>query len=192
MSIPPQLLSLTKDLLRIPDDETVFNNRLEYAFQKALIELVRTTNFFAHIQQIPTVAEQAMYTVAAGTTRVLAVLHDRNGLLLVSSRSLDLLTTWQMDEPGEPEAWTQDKLPNATPLQFAIHPKPDNAETGEAGLTVIRIGTPVNDNPPQHFYPFLQYRTAAIFCSESTEERDPAAAEFWGALADVWKELLMA
>lgn len=190
MAAPSSVISSIKDRLRIPATDTSFNSRLEAAYERALSELARETDLFASIQQIPTVVGQAKYTVAAGTTRVLAVIHNGEVLFLVPSRSLDLLTSWQTDGPGTPEEWTMDKLPSAGPLDFALHPAPAVAGSGDAGLTVIREGKPANDNPPAHFYPFLIYKTAAIFSLESTEERDPRAGEIWNALADVWRELL--
>lgn len=144
-----------------------------------------------HIQQIPSVTNQSVYTVADGTTRILAVLHDRVLLKLESSRSLDLLTNWQTAGSGEPEEWTIDKIPGATPLDFAIHPAPDTDGSEGAGLTVIRMGLPVNDDPPQHCYAYFVYKTAAIFLAENTEEHDTQAMEFFSAIADAWKELII-
>lgn len=190
MAAPSLILSAVRDLLRIPDSDTTFNVRLEAAFQTALLELTNATDLFATVQQIPAVATQSLYTAAVDTTRVLAVLHNRTQLMLVPSRSMDLLTTWQHDEPGDPEEWTMDKLPSAGPLQFAIHPTPLANATGAAGLTIFKIGLPLNDNPMPYVYPFLVYRVAAIFTGENTEEHDTAAQQLWSALADVWKELL--
>jgi hypothetical protein len=190
MATPAQILQAAKDLLRIPDEDTTSDVRLASAYQRALMELTRESDLFTHIQQIPTVAEQAKYTAAPGTTRILAVLHDRTLLMLAPSRSLDLLTDWQNEEPGEPEEWLMDKISgSSSPLEFAIRPRPESAGSGDAGLTLIRIGTPVNDDPPKQCYPFLLFKTLAIYTTEDTEDHDTGAATLFDALASVWREL---
>ena len=184
-------MNAIRDLLRIPLTDAIPTSRLESAYQRALTELTRTSDLFAHIQQIPTVVDQGTYTATDGTTRILAALHNGMTLMLVSSRSLDLLTTWQNDAPGDPEEWTMDKIPHTSALDFALHPRPTVAATGVDGVTIIRIGSPVNDDPPKHCYPYLLYKSASIYSNESREERDPQAAELWAGFADLWRELLI-
>lgn len=200
MAIPLTVSSLVQDLLRILNVPGVeITNKIETAYQRALTELARETDFFASEQDISAIADLSIYTAAAGTTRILAALHNRTLLRLVSSRSLDLLTSWQTFRAGEPEEWVQDKLPpgldgvlSISPLNFAVHPAPEiDGASWDKGITLIRMGLPVNDDPPSWMYPYLIYKTVSIFTGESTEDRDPQASEWFGALADVWKQLLL-
>lgn len=191
MAIPLPLLMAVKELLRIPDPITTFNARIDNAYIQALNELTRESDLFATVQLIDAVAGQSLYTAAPGTTRILAVQHNQTQLMLVPSRSLDLLTAWGTDDPGEPEIWCQDKLPGAGPLQFAIHPRPLVDATGLAGLVLYRIGLPANDTPPVWMFPYFIYRSAALFSDADTEDRDHDAAQIWDGVASVWKELLM-
>lgn len=197
MAIPSALLGSVKDLLRLPTTTATFDIRIEAAYQRALIELTRETDLFAAEQQISSVTDQSIYTTGDGTARILAVLYDRAQLMLVPSRSLDLLTTWQTDGSGVPEEWTADKIPpgldgltSISPLQFAIHPAPDVDGSGQAGLLVYAMAIPANDDPPIWCYPYLIYRTCAIYTGESTEERDPQAAQLWDGIAGIFRELM--
>lgn len=188
MSMSPSLLAACQDLLRIPAADTTFNVRLEAAYQRALTDLTRETDFFAYIQSVPTVAGRSLHTAASGTTRILAVFHQR-ALRLVPSRSLDLLARWETPDTT-PQTWSQDKFPGApSPLVFSVNPAP--AETTDVGLTVLRIGIPPGDLPPRQFFPYLLFKTVSLFCLEDTEERDMLAGNFWDALAGIWRELLM-
>jgi hypothetical protein len=191
MTMPPALLSAARDLLRQPETDSAYDARLEAAFQRALADFIRETDFFAFLQKIPTVAGQSVYVTLNGTSRILAVFH-RSTLRLVPSRSLDLLALWD-PVPPQPEMWSMDKIPNApTTEQFTVYPAPTQSESGDGGLTVLRLGPPLSDNPPLQFYPYLLFKTLAMFCLEDTEERDLLAGNFWDALAGIWREVLEA
>ncbi len=195
--IPSLLLTAVKDVLRIPSADTAFDARLQSSYEQALQEWTRETDLLVSTQEIAAVEEQSLYAAPDGTTRVLAVFHNGTHLLLVPSRSLDLLSTWQTAASGDPQEWTMDKVPpgldgasSISPLQFAVHPAPDTDGSGEAGLLLLHVGVPSSDAPPAYMTPYLIYKTAAMFVEENTEERDVQAGQLWEAIAGVWRELI--
>lgn len=199
MAIPARILDAAKNLLRLPASNTAFDGRIQQGYEQALLELTRSTDLFSAEVQIAAVADQSMYATPTGVTRILGVAHNQQQLPLVPSRSMDLLTEWQVGRSGTPEVWVYDKLPpgidfglETSPLQFVVHPAPEISATGVAGFIVTVIRPPTNDAPPMWLEPYLIYTTVAAFSNDSTEERDVEAATFWSALADVWKELILA
>ncbi len=198
MTIPAQILTMAKNLLRIPSTDASFDTRINNHYFDALYELTKETDLFSGIHAIDAVVSQSIYATDEGTTRILMALYNGTQLLPVPSLSLDLLSTWQTEVAGDPEEWVQDKIPpsldgltNVTPLQFAVHPAPQVGGTNGAGLTVVTIALPADDVIPQWIYPYLIYRIAALFSDSSTEERDHNAAQLWDGLAGLWKELLV-
>lgn len=195
--------STVRMLLR--DASTDHDNLIEQCYARVLADVTRTSNWMAERVTIPTTAGQQVYTLPVRAYRPILIFFSGQQLQRVEAESIDLLLPhWRSDAPGTPLYWWMnqldpavDTLPDITPQQFIVHPAPSAAS---GSLVVYATYVPgVDDEIPRWLVPFVSLRTAAAVLRESGiyreewSEREQAAvqaAQFFDAVADVWRSVL--
>lgn len=198
MTMPTTLLNTAKDLIRVATTTTTYDALLHQSYDTVLAQLCLDEDWFTEKEFLSAVAEQDIYTLSTTRfTRVLAVFHNRLALTRVTTKNLDLLSTWTSDDADQPERYALNALPpgldglsSITPEQLVVIPAPSVDATGEQGLVVFRVSTPESTLPVPYADDLLVFLTVAHFCAVEHDARDLPAAQFWAALAQLFREAL--
>ncbi len=186
-----------KDLLLYGPEESVVNEELDDQWNQTMAELARNHDLFASMLNITAIADHAIYRAPDNLVRIFSVAFKKKTLGYSDKSNLDLVNPdWQNEDVGTPEIWAHNAIPGEvdvgepiiTPRDFLIFPAPEGAIDLTNAISLI-YGLIPND-VPLWLEPLMMYSCVADFAQDNPNLTEPAKAEFFTKLSDLWIEII--